>query len=185
MSLSRQNTPKSDDTSSRPDLRKTSAASSGKSARIATKLARPFSLPNCRPRAGTGRSGIPPSPRVERPTDCRSVKAQRIYAGLHMFACLECARPGRSGPARDHWIHNPKGQRSKNATEPALARPSSTSSVASAQPVARGNLRNRHRNFPEEDFWPASLGVHPGHYCRFARYSLRIRAECPLCRCKR
>jgi len=40
-----------------------------------------------------------------------------------MFACLECARPGRSEPVRDHWVHNPKGQRSKNATEPVLARP--------------------------------------------------------------
>src|SRR6266852_1461216 len=41
---------------------KASAAKSGKSARIATKLAPPCSLPSCPSRAGTSRSEIPPSP---------------------------------------------------------------------------------------------------------------------------
>src|SRR5437899_10759926 len=39
-----------------------SAARSGRSARIATRLAPPSSLPSCRFRAGTSRSAIPPSP---------------------------------------------------------------------------------------------------------------------------
>jgi hypothetical protein len=38
-----------------------------------------------------------------------------MSAGLHMFACLECARSRTSWVARDRWVHNPKGQRSKNA----------------------------------------------------------------------
>src|SRR5262252_3578001 len=45
-----------------PRCRNASAAKFGKSARIATKLAPPFSLPNYRSRAGTNRSEIPPSP---------------------------------------------------------------------------------------------------------------------------
>src|SRR6266853_1260836 len=41
---------------------KASAVKSGRSARIATKLAPPCSLPSCPSRAGTSRSEIPPSP---------------------------------------------------------------------------------------------------------------------------
>src|SRR5271157_730754 len=40
---------------------KTSAAKSGRSAKIATRLVPPSSLPSCRSRAGTSRSAIPPS----------------------------------------------------------------------------------------------------------------------------
>src|ERR1019366_1327420 len=41
---------------------KTSAARTGRSAKIATRLVPPSLLPNCRSRAGTSRSAIPPSP---------------------------------------------------------------------------------------------------------------------------
>src|ERR1019366_6151625 len=41
---------------------KTSAAKSGRSAKIATRPVPPSLLPNCRSRAGTSKSAIPPSP---------------------------------------------------------------------------------------------------------------------------
>ena len=130
--------------------------------------------------------------RIERSADCRSAKAQRNYAGLRMFTCLECAGARNSGVVRDHWVHNPKGQRSRNATEFVLARRSSTSSVASAQPVARGKLRNRHRNFPEEDFSvPTSDPLRRRYVCECAERRGRtaafrtevatIKLSCPSC----
>lgn len=49
----------------------------------------------------------------------------------------------------------PKG----NATEPVLGVHPPQAQSRPHSPSPRGNLRNRNRNFPEEDFWPGATIV--------------------------
>src|SRR5208283_3445808 len=92
---------------------KTSAAKSGKSARIATKLAPPFSLPNCPSHAGTSRSEIPRSP-----TASSTVWSTTPIASK----CAEnpCARNAIHHPtrSRNEFLLLHQGSRGKGAAAP-------------------------------------------------------------------